>query len=78
MSAYLIVQVNVKDATTYERYKKLAPPTIAQYGGRYLTRGGHTETLDLPLLRRAHFVLHFHRFHDDDALTRGDLFPGSN
>ena len=46
MPAYIVVQVNVNDPTQYERYKGMAPPAIAQYGGRYLTRGGKTETLE--------------------------------
>ena len=46
MPAYLIVQVTVRDAATYERYKELAPPSIAAYGGRYIARGGTTETLE--------------------------------
>jgi uncharacterized protein (DUF1330 family) len=42
MPAYVIAEVTVRDAATYERYKELAPPTIATYGGRYLARGGAT------------------------------------
>lgn len=46
MPAYLIAQVTVRDAETYERYKELVPPSIAAYGGRYIVRGGTTETLE--------------------------------
>lgn len=46
MAAYIIVQVRVKDPVRYEDYKALAPPSIAQYGGRYIARGGATETLE--------------------------------
>ena len=46
MPAYVAVQIDVRDATTYERYKELAPPAIAAYGGRYLVRGGATTTLE--------------------------------
>jgi len=46
MPAYVVVQVDVKDPTRYERYKGMAPASIAQYGGRYLVRGGKTETLE--------------------------------
>lgn len=46
MPAYVIVQVNVKDWTAYERYKLLAPSSIAAYGGRYIARGGQTEALE--------------------------------
>ena len=46
MPAYVIVQINIKDPATYERYKELAPPSIKTYGGRYIARGGRTETLE--------------------------------
>lgn len=46
MSAYVVVQVTVEDAETYERYKPLVPPTVALYGGEFMTRGGRVETLE--------------------------------
>jgi len=46
MTAYVIVDINVKDADIYEGYKKLAAPTVEQYGGKYIARGGMTETLE--------------------------------
>lgn len=46
MPAYLMIDITVKDAEAFERYKQLAPPTVAAYGGRYLVRGGATETLE--------------------------------
>ena len=46
MSAYIVVEINVRDAETYERYKQLAPPSIAAHGGRYVIRGGKVETLE--------------------------------
>ncbi len=46
MPAYVIADIDVSDPTKYEEYKKLAPATIAQYGGKYLARGGKVETLE--------------------------------
>lgn len=46
MPAYLIVQITVRDAAMYEQYRELAPPSITAYGGRYIVRGGTTETLE--------------------------------
>jgi uncharacterized protein (DUF1330 family) len=46
MAAYVIVQVDVKDAAQFEEYRKQVPATIAQYGGRYLVRGGKVQTLE--------------------------------
>jgi uncharacterized protein (DUF1330 family) len=44
MSAYVIVDMDVTNPSAYDEYRKLAPPTVAAYGGRYLARGGRTET----------------------------------
>ncbi len=44
MAAYVIADVDVHDAATFEEYRKLVPPTIAQYGGKYLVRGGAMES----------------------------------
>jgi uncharacterized protein (DUF1330 family) len=46
MPAYVVVEIEVHDPQTYEAYKKLAPPAIAAYQGRYLARGGATTTLE--------------------------------
>ena len=46
MPAYIVVEITVKDEATYERYKQLAPPSIAAYGGRYVIRDGKSETLE--------------------------------
>jgi uncharacterized protein (DUF1330 family) len=46
MVAYIIVEIAIRDAETYERYKQMAPPSIATYGGRYLVRGGAVEVLE--------------------------------
>jgi uncharacterized protein (DUF1330 family) len=46
MSAYVVVEVEVLDPERYETYKQLAPPSIAQYGGRYVARGGEVTTLE--------------------------------
>ena len=46
MKAYVIADIEVRDAEGYERYKALAPPVIAAHGGRYLARGGRTELLE--------------------------------
>ena len=46
MSAYVIVDIEVTDATAYEKYKALAPAAIASFGGRFLARGGRAETLE--------------------------------
>jgi uncharacterized protein (DUF1330 family) len=46
MTAFVVVDITVQDAAVYEEYKRLAPPSIAQYGGRYIVRGGPTTVLE--------------------------------
>ena len=46
MAAYLIAEVDVHDAALFEEYRKLVPATIARHGGKYVVRGGATETLE--------------------------------
>jgi uncharacterized protein (DUF1330 family) len=46
MPAYVIVEIVIRDREAYERYKQMAAPTVAAYGGRYLVRGGPTQTLE--------------------------------
>jgi uncharacterized protein (DUF1330 family) len=46
MKAYVIVDVTIHDPVEYENYKKLTPGTLAQYNGKFLVRGGKTETME--------------------------------
>jgi uncharacterized protein (DUF1330 family) len=46
MAAYIVVQVDVKDPARYADYRTMVPPTLAKYGGRFIVRGGKTETLE--------------------------------
>lgn len=44
--AYLIAQIDITDEETYAKYREQVTPTVAQYGGEYLTRGGRFESLE--------------------------------
>jgi uncharacterized protein (DUF1330 family) len=46
MPAYFIVDLDIIDAAGFEEYRQLVPATIQQYGGRYIVRGGASETLE--------------------------------
>ncbi len=46
MAAYVINDMEVTDAAAFEQYRQLSPPTVAQYGGRFLARGGALETVE--------------------------------
>ena len=59
MPAYVIVDIDVTDPTGYEEYKRLAPPSLALYGGRYLARGGDTEVLEGDWMPKRLVILEF-------------------
>jgi uncharacterized protein (DUF1330 family) len=46
MPAYIIVDVTIENAENYAGYTKLTPATIALYEGKFIVRGGKTETLE--------------------------------
>ena len=46
MTAYIILDIEVKDPVRYAEYKELASPTVAQYGGKFIVRGGEAENLE--------------------------------
>ena len=46
MAAYVIVDIHITDAKTYETYKEPANATVKAFGGRYIVRGGAVETLE--------------------------------
>ena len=46
MAAYVIVEISIHDMETYREYTLLTPQTIADHGGRFVVRGGQTESLE--------------------------------
>ena len=46
MPAYVINDMQVTDPAMLEQYKAISPATVAQFGGRFLARGGNTEMLE--------------------------------
>jgi len=46
MAAYFIVELEVTDPGVFEEYRKQVSGTIEKYGGRYIVRGGKSETLE--------------------------------
>ena len=46
MPAYIINDMEVLDPQGLEEYKQLSPRTVAQYGGKFLARGGRMKKLE--------------------------------
>jgi len=54
MPAYVLAEVEITNPEGYKEYTQLVPATIAQYGGRFLHRGGavHAFEGEWPKIRR--------------------------
>ena len=46
MSAYIIVDVDVKDVQAFEPYKQPTAASVAQYGGKFIVRTSEYEVLE--------------------------------
>ncbi len=46
MAGYIIAQIKVNDPEAYKEYVKRNTATVAQYGGKFLVRGGEMEVLE--------------------------------
>jgi len=46
MPAYIVVEVTLHNPAEYEDYKKLTPGSLTNYQGKFIVRGGKTETLE--------------------------------
>jgi uncharacterized protein (DUF1330 family) len=46
MAAYVIATLEITDPQGFEEYRNMVPPTIEQYGGKYIVRGGKMEKLE--------------------------------
>lgn len=46
MAAYVVVDIKVTDALKFQDYRALAQIAVTKFGGRYLVRGGKSETLE--------------------------------
>lgn len=52
MSAYIIADAQVADPAEYEDYRRQTPASIAQYGDRFIVRGGQNNGGPAPSTRR--------------------------
>jgi uncharacterized protein (DUF1330 family) len=46
MKTYVIVDVRIDDPVEYEEYKKLTPGSLLPYHGKFVVRGGKSETIE--------------------------------
>ena len=46
MAAYVIAQIEITEPLAFEEYRRHVPATLAPFGGRFIVRGGTSETLE--------------------------------
>ena len=46
MSAYVVVQEDIKDEAMFDQYRKQVMPTISAHGGKFIVRGGKLTVLE--------------------------------
>jgi len=59
MAAYILAEIEIVNAEGYKEYTKVVPGTIAQYGGKFLHRGGTVEALEGEWPQRRRVILEF-------------------
>jgi uncharacterized protein (DUF1330 family) len=74
LTAYAIVRVNVTDPEKYAEYAARTPAVVAAFGGRFIARGGPSETLEGPDETRRLVVLEFPDFEQAKACFASDQY----
>jgi uncharacterized protein (DUF1330 family) len=72
MPVYVVIEIEVLDADTYAQYMERVPATVAQYGGRYLVRGGAIKTLSGDWAPERMIIL---EFDSAEQMTRWSASP---
>lgn len=67
MAAYVLVEIEITDPVRYEEYKLMAPRVVESFGGKYLVRGGRTETLEGKRIPKRLVILQFDSFDRAEA-----------
>ncbi|WP_426204210.1 DUF1330 domain-containing protein [Pseudomonas sp. TWP3-1] len=74
MKAYWIAHVDITDPDHYSQYTQRAPKAFAEYGGRFLARGGRSEALEGRATPQRSVVIEFDSYEQAVACYRSDLY----
>ena len=59
MTAYVLAEIEIVNPEGYKEYTQTVPGTIAQYGGKFLHRGGAIEVLEGEWPQRRRVIIEF-------------------
>jgi len=71
---YVIAQINVTDPQTYPTYVSMVQPTIEQFGGTFLVRGGRAESYEGTPPGDRHVVIRFPSFQAAQDWYHSDVY----
>jgi uncharacterized protein (DUF1330 family) len=74
MPAYVIVEITIHNAKRYEDYKKLTPASLEAFEGKFVVRGGKTESLESNWSPERMVVLQFPNMDKAKAWWNSDLY----
>ncbi len=74
--AHVIALVEVTDPVHYEDYRKAVLPTIEQYGGRFIARGGRVDVLEGEWAPRRVVIVEFASMQQARAWWESDEYAG--
>jgi len=74
MPAYIIAFVDVTDRDRYAEYMKVTPSIIAEFGGKFIARGGKAETLEGPRENRRVVLIEFPTFELASGFYRSEQY----
>jgi uncharacterized protein (DUF1330 family) len=63
MSAYVIVDIDIKDELGYQEYKKLSSSSVEAHGGKFIVRGGRTEPQEGTWIPKRLVIIEFESMH---------------
>ena len=72
--AYVIAEVEVRDAAAYEDYKSAVVPIVTQYSGRYIVRGGQIESVEGSAPSGRVVVIEFPNFAGAQAFLKSEEY----
>jgi uncharacterized protein (DUF1330 family) len=76
MSVYLIYEIKITDRAKFDEYRRLAPPIIERYGGRYVVRGGAAKNVEGDWIPERIVILEFgSELAANDFLGSSDYAP---
>ena len=71
---YVIAQIEITDMEAFAEYGKQVPATVAEFGGRYLVRGGTIEEVEGKAPSPRMVVIEFPSVEDARAWYDSDIY----